>query len=46
MEIKPYIKPLSSLAEIKNTQDTAYIYLTTISTEDMENELQRLISNT
>ena len=37
MEIKPYIKPLSSLAEIKNTQDTAYIYLTTISTEDMEN---------
>lgn len=46
MEIKPYIKPLSSLAKIKNMQDTAYIYLTTISTEDMENELQRLISNT
>ena len=43
-EIKPYIKPLSSLAKIKNMQDTAYIYLTTISTEDMENELQRLIS--
>lgn len=46
MDIKPYIKSLSSLAEIKNIQDTKYIYLSTISTEDMENELQRLISNT
>lgn len=46
MEIQQYIKPLSSLAEIKNIQDLEYVYLTTISTEDMENELQRLISNT
>lgn len=46
MEIKKDIKPLSSLVEIKNIQNTKYIYLTTISTEDMEDELQRLISNT
>lgn len=44
MAIKKHIKPLQSLSVIKDVNDFKYIYLTSISLGDMENELQNIIS--